>query len=455
MARLVLTLVAVLLAASLLAWWVDHPGSVVITWQAWRIDTSFAFLVFLAALAIGAGLFLQGLYLRTKHSFPFVGDSGRLRRQQRGLEHLNRAVMALAAGDAKGAQRLVRKAGKLLPPQPMLRVLAAQSAKLAGDPEAARREFEALAEDAKAGFLGVRGLLMEAMGEGREGEALRLAERARAMEPKSVWAIRTHFNLQVKAADWDGAKATLTAARKAQAFDPAAIDALNATLLYCQAKEADLANDKKAALALAEKALKAKAGFLPAALMASRLHREKEKIRAAGRILEKAWAVEPHPELAAAYARLAPMETATARLNRFKHLVGKRADAESLLQLAELSIEADHLGEAKALVERALKTTSRARAFALLRSIEEKRGVPAAVIDELLEKEQGGAPDPMWACRACGAKARRWSLHCPSCRMFNSLAWEGNQPPPAARGGAEEEFLVVLPETGDGPGRAS
>jgi HemY protein len=455
MGRLAVTLIVVLAAAILLGWWVDHPGQVVVTWQAWRIDTSFALVVLFVLALTGLALWLQGLLLRARYTLPFLGDNRAGKRRERGLKLLNRAVLALAAGDAEAARRFTAKAGKLLPAQPMLRVLSAQAAKLAGDHEAARREFEALAADERAGFLGVRGLLMEAVGEGRELEALRLAERARELEPKSVWAIRTHFNLQVKAADWEGAKATLAAARKARAFDRPAIDALSATLLFCQAKEADLANDKPAALRLAEQALKAKAGFLPAALLASRLNREKRKIGAAARLLQKAWAVEPHPELATAYANLAPMETATARLRRFQKLIGKRSDPESLLQLAARSIEAEHLGEAKALIERALKKTNRARAFALLRAIEEKRGVPAPVLEELMEREQSAEPDPMWACGACGAKSRRWSLHCPSCRMFNALNWEGDGAAPASRGGGTEDFLVVLPETGEDTSRAS
>ncbi|HXV74653.1 MAG TPA: heme biosynthesis HemY N-terminal domain-containing protein [Sphingomonadales bacterium] len=453
MVRLALTLILVLVAALLFAWWADHPGAAVITWQAWRIDTTFAVLVFLVFIGLAFALWLQGLIFRAKHGLPFLGLSGQLRRQKRGLEHLNRAVVALAAGDAKAAQRLVKKAAELLAPQPMLRVLAAQAAKLGGDPERARAEFEALAQDAAAGFLGVRGLLMEAVGEGRDREALRFAERAREIEPKSVWAIRTHFNLQVKAADWEGARATLNAAQKARAFDRAATDALAATLLYCQAKEADLANGKKAALRLAEKALKAKAGFLPAALLVSRLNREKGKESAAARILEKAWKVEPHPELALAYANLAPMETATARLKRFKKLTGKATDAESLLQLAERALEAEHLGEAEALIQRALKKTNRARGFALLRAIEEKRGAPVPVLEELAEKTEGASPEPMWVCASCAAKAPRWSLHCPSCRMFNALAWEGARSSPASPSAADEDFVTVLPAASGTPER--
>lgn len=455
MRRLVITLIVVLVVASSLAWWADHPGYVTITWETWRIDTSFAVLVFFAALLLAAGLALQALYHWAKRDLPFVGENRHLRRQRRGLDALNRAIVALAAGDGRAARKLVKKAQRLLPPQPMMRVVAAQAAKLSGDAETARKEFEALMEDEQAAFLGVRGLLVEAIAEGRERDAKKLAGKARELEPESAWAIKTQFDLQVRDAEWADARATLKAAKKARAFDPATVSRLNATLLYCEAKEADLANDKATALKLAAKALRAKKGFLPAALMTARLNREAGKTAKAARTLETAWAVEPHPELAAAYAALAPMETPTARLRRFKKLTRRAKDhPESLLQLAEAAIEADHLSEARGYLERALGKTGRARAYALMRALDEKRGASASVIEKWTAKEQAGRPEPMWVCDSCGAEARRWSLHCPSCRMFNTLSWQREKEAARKSAGEASDFLVMMPDSLKGEKKA-
>lgn len=445
MTRLIFTLVFTLLSTLILAWWIDHPGSVTVIWQPWRIDTTFAVLVLLMLVLIAVALWLQGLVFRAKHGLPFFGVTGQLRRQNRGLDYLSRATVALAEGDARSAQHLIEKALELLPTQPMLRLLAAQAAKLGGDHKRAHTEYEALAEDRSVAFLGVRGLLMDAVAEGHDSEALRLASRARQIEPKSAWAIRTQFNLQIKVADWLGARKTLDAARKTKVFDRNSADSLEATLFYCQAKEADLAGDKGNALKLAKEALRFKSGFLPAALLAARLGQEKDGLSFASRILEKAWCAEPHPELALAFSNLAPMETSTARLNRFKKFIGKNSDPESLLQLAQYLMEAGHFVEARSHLEYIVEKTNLRRAYALLRELEEKCGASSAVLKELEEKAQAAVPESAWTCSSCGTKESRWSLHCSSCRMFNSLQWQRPQPTSRAFLGSHDDFLAILP----------
>lgn len=445
MTRLIFTLIFTLFGTLILAWWVDHPGNVVIVWEPWRIDTSFAVLVILTVALIAIVLWFQGLVFRAKHGLPFFGVSGQLRRQNRGLEYLSRATVALGESDAKSAQHFIEKALELLPTQPMLRLLAAQAAKLRGDHKRAHAEYETLAEDSAVAFLGVRGLLMEAMAEGHDREALRLAERAREMQPKSAWAIRTQFNLQIKVADWLGARKTLDAGRKTKVFDKISADSLEATLFYCQAKEADLAGDKGYALKLAKEALRFKSGFLPAALLGARLAHEKESPSSASRILEKAWCAQPHPELAIAFSNLAPMETSTARLNRFKKFIGKNSDLESLLQLAECMIEAGHFVEARARLEHIIEKTNPARAYVLLRALEARSGASPAVLKGLEEKAQAALPEPTWVCSSCGAKEIRWSLHCSSCRMFNSLQWQGPRHTSRTFLGSHDDFLAILP----------
>src|SRR3546814_2760390 len=67
-------------------------------------------------------------------------------------------------------------------------LLSAQAAQLNGDETAARRYFEAMLEKDDTAFLGIRGLLTQALKAGDDAEALRLARRAHRLRPDAAWA---------------------------------------------------------------------------------------------------------------------------------------------------------------------------------------------------------------------------------------------------------------------------
>ena len=445
--RLILYLVLALIVAAGLAWWVDNPGAVTITWFSWQVDTSFAALVFILAGLLALGLLIQAAYLWAKREMPVVGENRHLQRQKQGLSALNQAIVALAAGDGKEARKLALKAQKLLPPQPMMQVVAAQAAKLSGDREGAKKEFKALLKSSEGAFLGARGLLVNAVAEGKTREARRLAEKAFELNPKSAWAIKTLFDLQVKATDWREARATLEVGKKAKAFTRVEAQDLLATLYYCQAKEAELGNDRKEARRLLRLSLRARKDLLPAVLMASRLDREAGNKRNAANVLINAWAVTPHPDLADAYSLLDPMETPTAAYVRFKRLCRNNPYvADSLLLLAEKAIEAEKLEEAEKHLTQALKLTSRAEAFSLRARLEEEKGGTEKQTKKWRIRAEKGAPEPLWKCTNCGAETENWSLHCRACRMFNTLEWQREGMSNAKLAEDEEkDFLVMLP----------
>lgn len=448
MVRLAIYIFIALVVAYTLSWWLDAPGEVTINWRGGEYYTSFAAMVFFTAVLLSIGLLLQGLWHWVRRDMPLVGESRHLTRQRKGLTYLNQAIVALAAGDGQRAKKLVEKAKKRLPPQPMMHVVAAQAAKLSGDTESARLEFEGLLEDPAAAFLGVRGLLVQAVADGRGSEARRLAEKAREINPKSAWAIKTLFDLQVKATDWEEARQTLAAGKKAKAFTKEEEQKLLATLYYCQAKEADLGGERKQGRKLVGLALKAKKDFFPGVLMAARLDIDDGEKRRASSILEAAYALTPHPDIARAYSRIAPMETDIARYKRFQKLTRKNPDhPESHMLMAIQALALDKVKEAEDHLDKVIAETGRARALTLKALLEEKRGAPDEEILKLREKAAQGAPEPLWGCTNCGAEVEKWALHCPTCRMFNTLEWQTN-PDQAPKGPDEEmkDFLVMLPD---------
>ena len=95
-------------------------------------------------------------------------DHGRARRAARrlgreppppGLSRADTRPPAVAAGDAKEAQKQAKKAEKLLGEPPLTLLLSAQAAQLAGDRDGAKRAFNTMLEDEQTAFLGLRGLI--------------------------------------------------------------------------------------------------------------------------------------------------------------------------------------------------------------------------------------------------------------------------------------------------------
>jgi HemY protein len=440
-------MVIILVVSTSLAWWADHPGAVIISWLEFEIYTSFAVLFFMVALLLAFGLVIQSLWNWAKREMPIVGGNKHLRRQERGLEALNKAIVALAAGDGVNARRLALKAGKLLPPQPMMQVVAAQAAKLSGDKKAAEKEFKGLLENPEAAFLGIRGLLVAAVAEGKGREARRLAEKAKEIKPKSAWAIKTLFDLQVKATDWEEAEATLEAGKRSEVFTREEKNKLLATLNYCRAKEAELGNEWEQATTLIQKALRTRKDFLPAVLMSVRLDLDAGKKRRALRTLERAWALTPHPDITGAYKFIEADEPAEARYRRLQKLARTNPKhIESHLMLADLALGAGKNAEAQKHLDEALAKSSRARVFQLQADLEDARGGPQGKIKEWTDKAEKGMPEPLWQCSNCGAEMEHWALHCPTCRMFNTLDWRSKEPYGIKiREEGQQDFLTMLP----------
>lgn len=430
MRRVILLLLVVLAFGAGAAWLADRPGAVVVDWQGWRLEASIAALLALLALLVLAGMLLQWIWGWLARELPFVGANRHLHRQRRGLAALNQAVIALATGDARAAQRLSARARRLLPPQPVTHVLAAQAARLAGDEAAVEVEYRALLEDPAAAFLGVRGLLATAMRQGRTREAMRLAREARDKDPKSPWAIHTLFGLQVKAAAWQEAEETLEAARRGKLFDADEIARHRCALSFCRAREEALAGHSGEAGKLLKAALRQRKDFAPAIAQLARLQLAAGDEKKATRTIERGWALAPHPELAEVFEQFDAMERASERYRRFSRLARRNVDSvESRLTLAEKALAADHYEEAEALAEKVLQEDAQARAYRILAGVTRARGGEDAEQDarEWDDRARGGKPGPCWVCAQCGSQSGerqdRWTSHCDTCQAFDSLNW--------------------------------
>lgn len=214
---------------------------------------------------------------------------------------------------------------------PQTLVLAAEAEKLAGKEDAAGAIFNKLADDPSARFLGLRGLLRQAMQREDWPEAQRLAREAEAAQPGAAWLREERRLLAERTRDWREALAL-------SAHDgPRAAFALAAA-----AAEPDAAK----AAELEKQAVAADAKFAPAALaQASRLMAAGSQRRARG-VLEAAWNAAPHPDLGAAWIEALPAPLA--RVKAVEDLTHRDpSHPEARLLMARVALAAGLTGRAR------------------------------------------------------------------------------------------------------------
>lgn len=438
-----LTLIIILsLIAALSMWAADRPGRLVIDWQGWRIETS----VLVLALAALALTFLTWISARIWNwlwrGHALSPERRNIRRLSRGLETMDKAMAAMAAGDAKSAHKLAEEAVKKLPDSAIARVLAAQSASQMGDQKAVDAHYLALEDSARGKLISLRGQILTARRKGESTKAIELLRQAQNIAPKSAWAAQTAFELATESGDWHAAEDALQNALKLGVFTPELALKHRSALNYGRAVDAEAKGEGARALQLALKSHKQRPDFAPATLLAARLLKAAGQIRRAAKLIENGWEQAPHPTLGELYALLWPTETATTRLARFKKLTSLNPNhRESRLRLAEAALGAQDLTLAIHTLEPLTSAPVAARTARLMLAICEAQGSDARTQSHWADLASKGAGEPLWVCDTCGSERTRWLAHCPSCQSFNSFSWD---PKERLRSGAIDTDAIPL-----------
>ena len=410
------------------AWLAAHPGRIAIDWGGVRIETSMA----VACLGIGVlvivGAVLHRLWRWIRRGPRSLGRSRAAGRRRRGYAALTRGMVAVAAGDAAEAKRCATAAETLLDEPPLTLLLTAQAAQLAGNEAGAGRAYRAMLERPETAFLGLRGLIVQALRRGDRVRALELTRRAALLKPNAAWVVRELVSLESSAGRMDEAAAALARGLKARALPASEGARYQAVLALAAAEQAERHLDQDAALKNAVKAAVLAPALTPAVVLAVRLLKARGKERKAAGLLADAWAKAPHPDLAAACLDLHGGETAERRLARLKDLLaGSSGRDEGRLALARALLAAGDLAAARHEIETLLRdapSQGAARAMAEIETAQYGDGHSASA---WLQRAATLPPDPAWTCTACGSRAARWTSHCESCGAFDHLAWRAAQ----------------------------
>ena len=153
-------------------------------------------------LSIGLALLLLVLVYVTRIYLWLVTLPARMRRvreeqrRAKGYRALTKGMVAVAAGEKLVARESARRAEALLQEPPLTMLLSAQSAQLEGDELAAKRYFQQMLDEPEMAFLGMRGLIMQALKQQNLREAQKLLQQAEARFPKQAWISAQHLQLQ-------------------------------------------------------------------------------------------------------------------------------------------------------------------------------------------------------------------------------------------------------------------
>ena len=421
--------VAVLVAVAV--WLAGQPGSVTLRWRGYQVDTSFAFLcAAVAAVAVAAALAYR-LWLALSRAPGRLTGAWRERRRRQGYQALTKGMVAVAAGDGAEARRQVKRASVLLNDPPLTMLLSAQAAQLAGDDRAAGQFFEAMHGHPEMEFLGVRGLLNQALNEGDTERALSLARRAYLLRPKSDWVAGVLFELQVKTGQWMDARVTTDEALRNKLIAPEGGRRRRAVLACHMSMESAAGGDTDTALGHARDAHALDPRFLPASLSLARRLLESGRRRRASAVIEETWGATPHPDLVGMYWQALGVEDALERVKAAERLAGRNPDhAESHLAIAGAALAAELWGEARQHLERATAADPTSRVCRMMAELEEAEAADAHAARTWLVRAATADPDSAWVCDSCGNAVTEWTAVCVNCGRFGSLSW---RTPPRVR----------------------
>ncbi|MDE4175748.1 heme biosynthesis HemY N-terminal domain-containing protein [Phaeobacter sp. PT47_59] len=354
-------------------------------------------------------------------------------REAKGYQALSDGMMALASGEGRLALAKASRAARYLEKPELTDLLTAQAAEMAGDTKKAAEAYKRLLGNQNTRFVGIRGIMKQKLSDGDTDTARQLAEKALALRPKHEEVQDTLLHLQARAEDWAGARKTLATKLKTGTLPRDVFKRRDAVLALSASRGVI---EKGATIEQQEQAIEANRlspDLVPAAAMAARAYIARDKTRNAVRILKKAWEAQPHPDLAHAFAEVAPTESAAERVKRFGQLARlKPHDEETRLVMAELNIVAEDFPEARRALGDLVERAPDARAFTLMAAIERGEGASDAVVQGWLTRALNAPRGPQWICDSCNHIHAEWVPVCENCSSFDTLSWRRPETPEIA-----------------------
>jgi HemY protein len=429
MIRSLLYIVKVGVLVGAAVWLANRPGSVRVDWMDYTLNIQFGFFLIILALVILLGIFIYNA-IKAVTGLPRSYRRYRdINNKEKGHRALALGLTAVAAGDARKASQQAARAVRLLPDDlgmPLL--LKAQAEKLKGNEAAAREIFVRMLDNKDTAFLGVRGLLQDALDAKNYPKALALAQRGLQLYPKQKWILQVVYDLELRARNWDAARIALDRATKADAIDPDRALSDNVAMLMYEADVMQRAGMKEEGLKKLRQAHKLDPYFVPAALALARRYKYDGKKRKGMKLIERTWEKVPHAALAKAWPEFMPAAKEGepfAKLKWAEKLLDVHPDsADAHIVAAEAAIDVALWGEARDHLEKAESVVLDVRVCHLRAEVEKRAFQDNSEAMMWMKKAQSAPPSRAWVCRETGRVYDEWRAVAEPHGSFNTMEWE-------------------------------
>jgi HemY protein len=179
--------------------------------------------------------------------------------------------------------------------------------------------------------------------------------------------------------------------------------------------------DKAAALAIEAHTLAPE--LVPAAAIAGRVLASRGQTPKAARVLQKTWKLNPHPDLATAYAFARPGDSVNDRLERVRQLAKLTpGEPEGALAVAATAVEGRNWEAARDAIAPLVDKPLTQRVCTLMARIEGDGFQNAGKVREWLARAVHAERDPAWT--ADGVVADRWAPVSPVTGRLDAFEWK-------------------------------
>lgn len=421
MVRIILFLVLIALAAAGASWVADQAGTIVLSWNGWRAETTVRVFVLGLGLLVVAAVLLWTAIWALWRAPKRMRRARRDRRNARGRDAITRGLLAIGQGDASAARTHAKVARRLVSRDPLALLLHAQSAQLEGNADRAQRAFRTMAERADTRLLGLRGLFIEAQRADDSAAAVAIAEEALRHSPSSIWASQAALGFRCSRGDWISALAILDKNLGSGLIDKARYRRQRGVLLTARALELET-SDRDVSRDTVMDAVKLAPTLVPAVVLASKYLSEAHQTRRAMRIIEIAWLAQPHPDLAEAYAHVMLGDSARQRLVRVEALAAKTpGHPESALAIARAAIDASEFARAREALEPLIAAPTQ-RVAMLMAEIEHNEHGDSGRARAWTLRAVRALHDPVWT--ADGYVSDHWRPVSPVTGRLDAFQWQ-------------------------------
>lgn len=438
MIRIVVFFLLILALGFGFSWLADRPGELYIIWQGQRVSMTLmvaAVLVTALVVTVMIGWWL----VRTIWTSPqSMTRYFRARKRDRGYQALSTGLIAVGSGDAPLARKMLDRTKGLISSdsEPLIHLLEAQASLIEGKTEDARKKFEAMAEDPETRELGLRGLYLEALRVGAHEAARHYAEKAVEKGPHLPWAAEATLEYRTQAGRFDDAIRLLEGQRVIAGMDRKVHDRRKAVLLTGRALS-KLDADPKGARDDAHAALKLAPDLVPAATTEAKAHIREGNVKKALSVLEQAFRVTPHMELATLYLA-AGGATAQDKVKRSVKLQSIAPGSyEAVYAVAAASLDARDFETARIKAEAAAKIAERESVYMLMADIEDAESGDQGRVRHWLAQALRAPRDPEWI--ADGQVSPHWLPVSPVSGRLDAFEWK--QAFGAAPGAIEDQSI--------------